>query len=86
MTAESWRERAACLGRAPMFDATIDDGGRYHGEGEKARKKRYEEAKAICAKCTVTAECKADTLRGRDEGVRFGKVLPQLSRPQRSAA
>lgn len=74
----SWRDDAACLGHAPLWDATIDDGGRWGGEDIEARRKRYAFAKSICANCPVAQQCEEDGQVGRDEGVRNAKLMPPL--------
>lgn len=69
----TWHEQAACAGHAPLFD------GHLHGEDEGARARRQAAAVAICElHCPVRDQCRADTVRGRDEGVRGGVILPDL--------
>lgn len=75
MTRHDWRTSAACLGHAPLFDATIDDRGH---ESPQARANRHALALAICNGCPVRRPCEADIVMGQDEGVRGGHVLRPL--------
>jgi len=47
-----------------------------------ARRRREQEAKAVCASCSVKIECLADALKFNDEGVRGG--LTKYERQQRA--
>lgn len=69
----TWRESAACFGENPiLWDGILDH------EHHSTRKQRQALAIAVCERCTVTAQCAADTIPGRDEGVRAGQVLPDV--------
>jgi hypothetical protein len=75
-----WRDRALCLGKAPLFDTTIDDGGRYNGEPDADRNTRHSKAAEFCVRCTVRDECLAEGLANSEEGV-WGQWLMPTPRP-----
>ncbi|MGZ4520248.1 MAG: WhiB family transcriptional regulator [Mycobacteriaceae bacterium] len=80
--ASDWRDDAACLGAAPLWDATIDDGGP-DSETAKQRQERHHLAIMVCEHCPVCRECGADAVIGRDEGVRGGILFPSQSAQHR---
>ncbi|MCT1884981.1 WhiB family transcriptional regulator [Dietzia cinnamea] len=71
--AEPWMERAACVGRWPMWDRTVE------GENEPTREARQERAARICrTRCPVMAQCRAWADRAEtlgDFGVVAGRVV-----------
>ena len=82
-----WYERAACLGMAPLFDAIESDrSGKSTAKQRKDIADRLQAAARVCATCPVTRECKRDTRPGRDEGIRFGTVLPPIFSHARKAS
>ena len=67
----SWRGSAACRGCGPaLFFPEL---------GESA-----EEAKAICAGCTVASECRAFAVRNSERYGVWGGTTPRSRRPLRS--
>lgn len=87
-TGERWYDHAACVGKAPLFDAESD--GPYEGRNSDAKRRanahRYEAAARVCAVCPVTAQCWRDARPGRDEGIRAGRLLPPLFERRRTGA
>jgi hypothetical protein len=92
---ENWRTQALCrrmvvegLAHPNWWDSRIDPGSDDERQQEKtrARQERHEKAKAICDQCRVKLQCRADTVLGEDEGVRFGVVLDDLPTGRRRAA
>ena len=73
---DDWRDRAACIGKAPLFDATIDDGGRYPDEADTARENRYRDAAEVCARCPVRPECEAARIEHDDQGIWAQRLYP----------
>lgn len=67
-----WRDDAACRGRGDV-------------DWFPARGRRSLEAEAVCAKCTVGAECLAEAIRCNDIGVRGGTYAGQRGRMMRGA-
>jgi hypothetical protein len=61
----AWHAKAACRGMGP--DLFFDLG-------------RADEAKAVCAGCTVTAECAATADAGREHGVWAGLTITERRR------
>lgn len=71
---ESWRGRAACLGRK---DLLWDD--RVEGETDPQRDARHVKAEAVChLSCPVREECGDSVDPKYDDGVRGGHLLPTL--------
>ena len=70
---EPWTERAACVGRWPMWDRSVE------GESEKARLARQREAAKVCrTQCSVIAQCRDWSERVEtigDFGVVGGRVV-----------
>ncbi len=79
----TWHKRAACRGS----DTEIFFRQR-RSSGQPGRGAPVEwddaEAKAVCAVCTVTAECLADGERSKDFGV-WGGLNPDERRARRKA-
>ena len=66
---DEWADRAACAGMDPRLFNLAEQ-----WEGLSYRV-RYRDAKAVCARCPVRAECLATAIEQRSEGVRGGHVL-----------
>ena len=79
----TWHERAAC--RGSDFEIFFRQ---RRSSGQPGRGETFEwddaEAKAVCAVCTVTAECLADGERSKDFGV-WGGLNPDERRARRKA-
>jgi WhiB family redox-sensing transcriptional regulator len=58
---ETWREKAACLPHPAVIFFGLDD-----NEPPIERRAREDKAKAICATCSVRAECLDYALRTRE--------------------
>lgn len=75
-----WRTQAACLGHvtSPATDLwhDVEHVGKGVYETKGARAARIEAAKAVCAGCTVRAECAADATDD-DHGIRGGLTLAE---------
>ena len=81
----TWHERAACRGSDfEIFFRQRRSSGQ-PGRGEPVEWEWDDaEAKAVCAVCTVTAQCLADGERSKDFGV-WGGLNPDERRARRKA-
>jgi len=62
----AWHDAAMCKGKTHIFFATP-------GERDGRRNRREMLARAYCACCTVTAECREAGRRGREHGLWGGE-------------
>ena len=83
MTVPAWREHAACLDHAEVFVRTLDRRGRPNRDGRPTERER--QALAICATCTVRADCLADELAVMAQGVPSLGVFGGTTARQRQA-
>lgn len=74
-----WRDRAACMGMAPLFDAFVE------GESPAGREARHHRARTVCHSCPVRSNCLAEAVAGdgRVDGVWGGVVLDNLNNRHR---
>lgn len=72
MVVESWRRSAACRGENPELFFPIGTGG--------PAARQIEQAKEICRRCPVVAQCLESALaNGEDEGI-WGATTPEERR------
>lgn len=76
---ENWRREARCA-QQPADPRWWD--GHLDGETEAERAKRHEIAKAICARCPVSQQCRKAAVPRVDEGIRGGELMPAVRAPK----